>query len=61
MNFQQRHTCPQVGVISSSYPHGWYITEAGVPTPFQTRQVVEKKEENMVFHRVAPALSTTPN
>jgi hypothetical protein len=61
MTFQQLSTCPQLVTTRRSYPHWRRITEAGLPTPFQTRQVVEKKEENTVFHRVAPALSTTPN
>ena len=61
MTFQQLSTCPQQRAFVSSCPQWRYITEAGLPTPFQTSQVIEKKEENTVFHRVAPSLSTNPN
>jgi hypothetical protein len=33
--------------------------EAQLPTALEVSQVVEKKEENGVFHRVAASLSTT--
>jgi glucan-binding YG repeat protein len=61
MTFQQLSSFPQKSATVSSYPQWRYITEAGVPTPFQSSQVIEKKEENTVFHRVAPSLSTNPN
>ena len=61
MNFQQLSTCPQPMWFLASCPQWRYITEAGVPTPFQIGQVIEKKEENTVFHRVASPLSTNPN
>jgi hypothetical protein len=61
MTFQQLATCPQRERLLSSCPQWRDITEAELPTPFQIRQVIEKKEENTVFHRVAPSLSTIPN
>jgi hypothetical protein len=35
--------------------------KAHLPTPLQRTQVLEKKEENAVFHRKMLCLSTTTN
>jgi hypothetical protein len=61
MIFQQLSTCPQLWLKGPSCPQLQDTTEARLPTPFQSIQVIEKKEENTVFHRVAASLSTNPN
>ncbi|HOZ63849.1 MAG TPA: hypothetical protein PK497_05535 [Burkholderiaceae bacterium] len=52
---------PQAGVKTKSYSYFGSIGEAGLHTPFNSIQVLDKKGENAAIHRKALPLSTTIN
>jgi hypothetical protein len=59
MKMGQPASYPQQPAVLKTCPLSQDTKKARLPTPLETTQVVEKKEENDVFHRVAASLSTT--
>ena len=61
MKVEQPMSYPQIKVKNESYPVLSDTKKSELQTGSETRQVVEKKEENAVFHRSWLCLSTTTN
>ena len=61
MNVEQTMSYPQMYVKNESYPVLRDTKKSGLQTGSAIGQVVEKKEENAVFHRSWLCLSTTTN
>ena len=61
MKVEQPPSYPQKTVNKESYPVLKDSTKADLQTGSEMAQVLEKKEENVVFHRSWLCLSTTTN
>ena len=61
MSFEQVMSYPQDWLKVESYPVWEDSQKAELQTPLDAAKVLEKKEENAVFHRNWLCLSTTTN
>ena len=61
MKVEQAMSYPQMNVENESYPVLKDTKKSGLQTGSAIGKVVEKKEENAVFHRSWLCLSTTTN